>query len=58
MIERLVANPYVTIDKIAKELSITYSMAQTHIEKLEAAGILKMGDRAYAATEIVKILET
>ncbi|WP_223261939.1 HTH domain-containing protein [Cardinium endosymbiont of Dermatophagoides farinae] len=62
MVQLLAVNPYFTINKIAKELSISYSTAQRGVQKLEAAGILKKTgnnkrDKVYCAIDILNILE-
>jgi Fic family protein len=62
MVEYLAVNPYITINKISKGLSIAYSTAQRGIQKLESGGIIKKTndnkrDKVYCATEILSILE-
>jgi Fic family protein len=62
MVEYLAVNPYITINKISKELGIAYSTAQRGIQKLESRGIIKKindnkRDKVYCATEILSILE-
>jgi len=55
-------NPYLTLNKIAKELDIAYSTAQRAIQKLEEIGVIQqVGDdkrnRVYCANKILTILE-
>ncbi len=62
IVERLAVNPYVTINKIAKDLGIAYSTAQRAIQKLEAANIIQKTsdnkrDKVYCANAILNILE-
>lgn len=62
IVQNLAVNPYVTINKVAKDLGIAYSTAQRGVQKLEAAGIIKRmndnkRDKVYCATEILQILE-
>jgi len=62
IVEYFAENPYLTVNKIAEKLDISYSTAQRGISKLEAEGIItQMGgnrrDRVYCATKILSILE-
>ncbi|WP_342265407.1 Fic family protein [Cardinium endosymbiont of Philonthus spinipes] len=62
IVQLLAVNPYFTINKIAKDLMISYSTAQRGVQKLEAAGIIKKTsnnkrDKVYCAIEILNILE-
>ena len=62
IVQHLAINPYFTTNKIAQELSISYSTAQRSVQKLETAGIIKKmndskRDKVYCAIEILNILE-
>jgi Fic family protein len=62
IVERLAVNPYVTINKIAADLSVAYSTAQRGIQKLESSNIIQKisdnkRDKVYCATEVLQILE-
>lgn len=62
IVERLAVNPYITINKIAKDLEVAYSTAQRGIQKLESANIIhktsdNKRDKVYCATAILSILE-
>lgn len=55
-------NPYLTTNRIAEELKISYSTAQRGVQKLEETKIIKQinsnkRDKIYCATEILAILE-
>jgi len=62
IVERLAVNPYVTINKVAEDLGISYSTAQRGIQKLEAENIIQKTadnkrDKVYCANAILNILE-
>ncbi len=62
IVEHLAVNPYLTIKQIAAELDIAYSTAQSGVQILEAAQIIKQvndnkRDKVYCATDILSILE-
>lgn len=62
IVDRLAANPYTTINKIAEDLGVAYSTAQRGIQKLEAANIIQKTsdnkrDKVYCAGRVLSILE-
>ena len=62
IVEQFAVNPYLTINKISKELDIAYSTVQRGVEKLEKNNIIKQTndnkrDKVYCAIEILHILE-
>ena len=62
IVEQFAINPYLTINKLTKDLQIAYSTAQRGIQRLEKAKIIKQTntgkrDKVYCATEILTILE-
>lgn len=62
IVEQFAVNPYLTINKISKELDIAYSTVQRGVEKLEKNNIIKQTndskrDKVYCAIEMLHILE-
>ncbi|WP_419241285.1 Fic family protein [Cardinium endosymbiont of Nabis limbatus] len=62
MVQLLAVNPYFTINKVAKDLKISYSTAQRGVQKLEDAAIIKKTrnnkrDKVYCAIDLLNILE-
>ena len=62
VVERLAANPFVTIKNLAGQLDVAFSTASRAINRLVELGILhqvdeRRRDRVYCATAILKILE-
>ena len=62
IVDRLAVNPFVTINKIAGDLGISYSTAQRGIQKLETAKIIEKTsdhkrDKVYCANARLNILE-
>lgn len=62
LVDRLAANPYLTIKRAAKQLGVAFTTAQRAVEKLESLSIVKeiskgKRDRIYCATAVLKILE-
>ncbi|MDD5628158.1 MAG: Fic family protein [Elusimicrobia bacterium] len=62
LVEMLAANPFVTINKAAKQLGVAFTTAQRGIEKLERLGVVRQinkskRDRVYCAQAIFDILE-
>ena len=62
LLDLVVQNPYCTIRRAQRQLGVAFTTAQRAMEKLQAAGILKLvnkakRDRVYCATSVLKILE-
>lgn len=62
IVEQVTANPYLTINKVAKGLGIAYSTAERGVRKLADANIIQQvggnkRDKVYCATAILSILE-
>ncbi len=62
IIKYFAVNPYLTINKVSKNLNIAFTTAQRAIEKLISLGIVSQisegkRDRVYCATQILNILE-
>jgi Fic family protein len=62
LVERLAANPYVTVKKMSQELGVAFTTAQRAVEKLQKLSIVVQTsegkrDRVYCATALLKILE-
>lgn len=62
LIDMLAANPYLTVNKAAKQLGVAFTTAQRAIDRLEKLSIVsKVGpakrDRVYCAKSILAILE-
>lgn len=62
IVQHFAVNPYLTTNRIAEELKISYSTAQRGVQKLEETKIIKQinsnkRDKIYCATEILAILE-
>jgi Fic family protein len=62
LVDRLAANPYLTVKRAAEELGVAFTTAQRAIERLETLTIVKKigiarRDRVYCATALLKILE-
>ncbi|MGI6240895.1 MAG: Fic family protein [Candidatus Omnitrophota bacterium] len=62
LIDMLAGNPYLTVNKAAKQLNVAFTTAQRAIDKLEKLSIVtKVGsakrDRVYCAKVILSILE-
>lgn len=62
IVEHFAINPYLTTNKIAEELKISYSTAQRGMQKLEEAKIIQQinegkRDKVYCAKDILAILE-
>ena len=62
IVEQVTANPYLTINKVAKGLGIAYSTAERGVRKLANANIIQQvggnkRDKVYCATAILSILE-
>lgn len=62
LIDMLAGNPYLTVNKAAKQLSVAFTTAQRAIEKLEKLSIVTKvsrakRDRVYCAKSILSILE-
>ncbi|MGH7896191.1 MAG: Fic family protein, partial [Candidatus Binatia bacterium] len=61
-LELFVENPYWTVNKLAKRLSVAFTTAQRAIDRLEAAEIVSLAteakrNRVYCARELLAILE-
>jgi Fic family protein len=62
LVDRLAANPFVTVKKAAKDLKVAFTTAQRAVQYLEKLGIVReiskaRRDRVYCATAILRILE-
>lgn len=62
MVDMLAANPYLTINHVAKQLGVAYTTAQRAVDRLVALSIVKeisqaKRDRVYCAVTILNILE-
>lgn len=62
LLEKLAANPYLTVKKAAQELGVAFTTVQRAVEKLQELSILEQTsegkrDRVYCATALLKILE-
>jgi Fic family protein len=62
LLDRIAANPFVTIKKAAEELKVAFTTAQRGVEKLESLKILTQvsgaqRDRVYCAKALLDILE-
>ena len=62
VLERLAANPYLTITDAAEKLGVAYTTAQRAVEQLEKLGVVGIvsgdkRDRVYCATPIMEILD-
>ncbi len=62
LVDRLAANPYVTVKKAAQELGVAFTTVQRAVERLQKLSIVTQTsegkrDRVYCATALLKILE-
>lgn len=62
LIDKLAANPFITISKMAESMKVPYSTMQRGVMKLESLGILheisgSKRNRVYCAKDILSILE-
>ncbi len=62
IVEQVTVNPYLTINKVARDLEVAYSTAERGVRKLADANIIQQvggnkRDKVYCATEILGILE-
>ncbi|MFH1875069.1 MAG: Fic family protein [Pseudomonadota bacterium] len=62
VIDRIAANPFITVKGAAKKLNVAFTTAQRAIDRLEKLNILKKEtnakrDRVYCAKDILNILE-
>ncbi len=62
LVNRLAANPYVTVKKTAQELGVAFTTVQRAVERLQELSIVTQTsegkrDRVYCATTLLKILE-
>ncbi|MEL6606694.1 MAG: Fic family protein [Bacteroidota bacterium] len=62
IVEQVTANPYLTINKVAKGLGVAYSTAERGVRKLANANIIQQvggnkRDKVYCATALLSILE-
>jgi Fic family protein len=62
LINMLASNPYLTINKVAKQLGVAFTTAQRAVEKLEKLSIVAevsqaKRDRVYCAKALLSILE-
>ncbi|RNC77062.1 cell filamentation protein Fic [Piscirickettsiaceae bacterium NZ-RLO2] len=62
IVEHFAVNPFLTINKISKEMNISYTTAQRGVNKLEKLDIINQTnegkrDKLYCATQILSILE-
>ncbi|ODN41307.1 Fic family protein [Piscirickettsia litoralis] len=62
IVEHFAVNPFLTINKIANDMNISYTTAQRGVNKLEKLGIISQAntgkrDKLYCATQILSILE-
>ncbi|MGH8218825.1 MAG: hypothetical protein ACREUT_09720 [Steroidobacteraceae bacterium] len=62
LVDRLAANPYLTVKKTARELGVAFTTVQRAVEKLQRLSIVtqtseRKRDRVYCATSLLNILE-
>jgi Fic family protein len=62
LVDRLAANPYLTVKKTAQELGVAFTTVQRAVGKLQELSIVKQTgdgkrDRVYCASALLKILE-
>jgi Fic family protein len=62
LLDRIAANPFITITKAAEDLDVAYTTAQRAVERLESLSILSQvgdarRDRVYCAQALLDILE-
>jgi len=62
LVDKLAANPYLTVKKAAQEIGVAFTTVQRAVEKLQRLSVLKQTsegkrDRVYCATALLKILE-
>lgn len=62
LVDRLAANPYLTVKKTAQELGVAFTTVQRAVERLQRLSVVAQiregkRDRVYCATSLLKILE-
>jgi Fic family protein len=62
LVDRLAANPYLTVKRTAEELGVAFTTVQRAVEKLQRLSIVTQTsdgkrDRVYCATALLRILE-
>jgi len=62
LVDRLAANPYLTVKRTAQELGVAFTTVQRAVERLQRLSIVTQTsegkrDRVYCATDLLKILE-